>query len=119
VPPTIVTGLSPTCRVNQEEIFGPVATVWPFRTEAEAIEYANCTPYGLSASVWTKDVSRAHRVADRLQSGTVWINSWLLRDLRVPFGGVKQSGVGREGGDEAIRFFTEAKTVCVKYPTEG
>jgi aminomuconate-semialdehyde/2-hydroxymuconate-6-semialdehyde dehydrogenase len=118
VQPTVVTGLSPDCRVNQEEIFGPVVTVWPFRSEAEAVEHANCTPYGLSASLWTRDVNRTHRVAERLHSGTVWVNSWLLRDLRVPFGGMKQSGVGREGGEEAIRCFTEAKTVCVKYPTE-
>jgi aminomuconate-semialdehyde/2-hydroxymuconate-6-semialdehyde dehydrogenase len=118
VQPTVITGLPANCRVNQEEIFGPVATVMPFRTEGEAVEYANCTPYGLSASLWTRDVNRAHRVAEQLQSGTVWINSWLLRDLRVPFGGVKQSGVGREGGDEAIRFFTETKTVCLKYPTD-
>jgi aminomuconate-semialdehyde/2-hydroxymuconate-6-semialdehyde dehydrogenase len=118
IQPTVITGLSPDCRVNQEEIFGPVATVWPFRSEAEAVEHANCTPYGLSASLWTRDVNRAHRIAERLHSGTVWINSWLLRDLRVPFGGMRQSGVGREGGDEAIRFFTEAKTVCVKYPTD-
>ena len=118
VQPTVITGLGPNCRVNQEEIFGPVATVWPFRSEAEVIENANCTPYGLSASLWTRDVNRAHRVAEQLQSGTVWINSWLLRDLRVPFGGVKQSGVGREGGDEAIRFFTETKTVCLKYPAD-
>jgi aminomuconate-semialdehyde/2-hydroxymuconate-6-semialdehyde dehydrogenase len=116
--PTVIAGLPPSCRVNQEEIFGPVATVWPFRSEAEAVEHANCTPYGLSASLWTRDVNRVHRVAEQLHSGTVWVNSWLLRDLRVPFGGMKQSGVGREGGEEAIRFFTEAKTVCVKYPGE-
>lgn len=113
--PTVATGLSPGCRVQQEEIFGPVATVTPFDTEAQAIEWSNCTPYGLSASVWTRDGSRAMRIAERLEAGTVWINCWLLRDLRVPFGGVKQSGVGREGGEEALRFFTEAKTVCVKY----
>ena len=118
IQPTVIAGLPPDCRVNQEEIFGPVATVWPFRSEVEAVEHANCTPYGLSASLWTRDVNRAHRVAEQLHSGTVWVNSWLLRDLRVPFGGMKQSGVGREGGDEAIRFFTEAKTVCVKYPTD-
>jgi aminomuconate-semialdehyde/2-hydroxymuconate-6-semialdehyde dehydrogenase len=118
IQPTVVAGLSPECRVNQEEIFGPVVTVWPFRSEAEAVEHANCTRYGLSASLWTRDLNRAHRVAERLQSGTVWVNSWLLRDLRVPFGGMKQSGVGREGGEEAIRFFTEAKTVCVKYSSE-
>ena len=83
------------------------------------IDWANSTPYGLAASLWTRDLARAHRVAERIQSGTVWINCWLLRDLRVPFGGMKQSGVGREGGDEALRFFTEPKTVCLKYPTES
>ena len=112
--PTVITGVGPGCRVMQEEIFGPVVCVVPFADEREAIEIANSTAYGLSASVWTRDEARARRVAERLESGTVWINCWLLRDLRVPFGGVKQSGVGREGGEEAMRFFTEAKTVCVK-----
>jgi aminomuconate-semialdehyde/2-hydroxymuconate-6-semialdehyde dehydrogenase len=119
VEPTVIAELPPDCRVNQEEIFGPVATVAPFRSETEVIEWANSTPYGLAASLWTRDLARAHRVAERLQSGTVWINCWLLRDLRVPFGGMKQSGVGREGGDEALRFFTEPKTVCLKYPNES
>jgi aminomuconate-semialdehyde/2-hydroxymuconate-6-semialdehyde dehydrogenase len=119
IQPTVIAGLSTNCRVNQEEIFGPVATVAPFRSEVEVVDWANSTPYGLSASLWTRDLARAHRVAERIQSGTVWINCWLLRDLRVPFGGMKQSGVGREGGDEALRFFTEPKTVCVKYPTEA
>lgn len=113
--PTILTDLGPGCRVNQEEIFGPVVTVIPFDTEEEVIRDANGTPYGLSASLWTRDLARAHRVAERLECGTVWINCWLLRDLRTPFGGTKQSGVGREGGEEAIRFFTEPKTVCLKY----
>lgn len=118
--PTVIAGLVPDCRVQQEEIFGPVVTITPFSNESEAIEIANCTPYGLSSSVWTRDLDRAHRVADRLEAGTVWINCWLLRDLRVPFGGTKSSGVGREGGEEILRFFTEPKNVCVRYaPSEG
>jgi len=112
--PTVITGLPMSSRVNQEEIFGPVVTITPFGSEAEAVALANDSPYGLAASLWTGDTRRAHRVAAAIDCGTVWVNCWLLRDLRVPFGGMKQSGVGREGGDEAIRFFTEAKTVCVK-----
>ncbi|MCS7034612.1 MAG: aldehyde dehydrogenase family protein, partial [Phycisphaerae bacterium] len=112
--PTVITGLPVDCRVNREEIFGPVVTITPFDEEDEVLAFANGTEYGLSASVWTSNLTRAHRVASKLQAGTVWINCWLLRDLRVPFGGMKQSGVGREGGDEALRFFTEAKNVCVK-----
>jgi aminomuconate-semialdehyde/2-hydroxymuconate-6-semialdehyde dehydrogenase len=114
VEPTVITGLGTECRVLQEEIFGPVVTITPFRDEAEAIAFANSTRYGLSSSVWTRDLSRAHRVAAAIESGTVWINCWLLRDLRVPFGGMKESGVGREGGFESLNFFTEAKNVCVK-----
>ena len=98
----------------QEEIFGPVVTVTPFDREDEAIAMANGTPYGLSATLWTRDLSRAHRVGAALDSGIVWVNCWLVRDLRTPFGGVKQSGVGREGGHEALRFFTEPKNVCVR-----
>lgn len=113
--PTVIVDLPADCRVNQEEIFGPVVTVTPFRNEKEVVEYANSTKYGLSATVWTRDLARAHRMADRIDSGTVWVNCWLLRDLRVPFGGMKQSGVGREGGEEALRFFTEPKNVCIKY----
>ncbi len=112
----MITGLGPDCRVNQEEIFGPVVTVMPFETEDEVVALANGTAYGLSASLWTRDLNRAHRLADRIDSGTVWVNCWMVRDLRVPFGGMKQSGVGREGGDEALRFFTEAKNVCLHLP---
>jgi len=114
VAPTVITGLPMNCRVNQEEIFGPVVTVTPFRSEDQAVTLANDSPYGLAASLWTGNVSRAHRIAERIACGTVWVNTWLLRDLRVPFGGMRQSGLGREGGDEAIRFFTEVKNVCVK-----
>jgi aminomuconate-semialdehyde/2-hydroxymuconate-6-semialdehyde dehydrogenase len=113
--PTVIVDLNVGCRVNQEEIFGPVVTITPFRDEEEVVRHANAAPFGLSASLWTRDLGRAHRVAERLECGTAWVNCWLLRDLRTPFGGVKQSGVGREGGDEALRFFTEAKTVCIKY----
>jgi aminomuconate-semialdehyde/2-hydroxymuconate-6-semialdehyde dehydrogenase len=113
VKPTVITGLTPTCRTNREEIFGPVVTVTPFDRESEAIEQANCTDYGLAASIWTSNVDRAHRVAAAVQSGIVWVNCWMLRDLRTPFGGMKQSGVGREGGEEALRFFTESKNVCL------
>jgi aminomuconate-semialdehyde/2-hydroxymuconate-6-semialdehyde dehydrogenase len=119
VEPTVIAGLDVDCRVNQEEIFGPVVTVIPFDDEAEVVAFANATPFGLSASLWTRDLARAHRVAEQLDGGTVWVNCWLLRDLRVPFGGVKSSGVGREGGEEALRFFTDAKTVCVKFPASA
>jgi aminomuconate-semialdehyde/2-hydroxymuconate-6-semialdehyde dehydrogenase len=113
--PTVVTNLAPDCRVMREEIFGPVATVTPFDSDDDVLSMANGVPYGLSASVWTRDLNRAHRIAERLEAGTVWVNCWLVRDLRVPFGGVKQSGLGREGEGEALRFFTEPKTVCTKY----
>ena len=115
VAPTIIEGLQYNCRTNQEEIFGPVVTITPFDTEEEVLEMANSVRYGLSATVWTKDVSRAHRMAARLEAGIVWVNTWLLRDLRTPFGGVKDSGVGREGGFDALDFFTEPKNVCIKY----
>ncbi len=113
-PPTVIAGLDASCRAVREEIFGPVVTVQKFRDEAEAIALANGTEYGLAASVFTQDVSRAHRVAAAVQSGVVWVNCWMVRDLRTPFGGMKHSGVGREGGNEALRFFTEAKNVCVR-----
>lgn len=114
VEPTIIVGLNQNCRTNQEEIFGPVVTIMPFDTEEEVIGYANSNAYGLSATIWTENLKRAHRVAHQIKSGIIWVNCWLLRDLRTPFGGMKQSGVGREGGWEALRFFTEAKNVCVK-----
>jgi aminomuconate-semialdehyde/2-hydroxymuconate-6-semialdehyde dehydrogenase len=111
--PTVITGLPVACRVNREEIFGPVVTITPFDNEEEVISYANDTEYGLASSVWTQNLNRAHRVAEQINTGTVWVNCWLVRDLRVPFGGMKQSGVGREGGEEALRFFTEPKNVCI------
>ena len=114
IQPTIITGLDASCRTNQEEIFGPVVTVQPFATEEEVIGLANSTNYGLSATIWTENLRRAHRVAASLKSGIVWVNCWLVRDLRTPFGGMKQSGVGREGGIDALNFFTEAKNICIK-----
>ena len=113
--PTIIEVESNRCELNQEEIFGPVVTLIPFDSEDEAIALANDVRYGLSATVWTQDVSRTMRVAKRVDAGVVWVNSWLLRDLRTPFGGMKESGVGREGGLEALRFFTEQKNVSIQY----
>lgn len=113
IKPTILEGLPPNCRTNKEEIFGPVISIAPFDTEEEVLAVANNTEYGLAATLWTENLSRAHKMAQQLETGIVWINCWLLRDLRTPFGGVKSSGVGREGGWEAMRFFTEAKNVCV------
>lgn len=114
IEPTIITGLEHLCRTNQEEIFGPVVTIMPFDTEEEVLEYANSTTYGLAATIWTENLKRAHRVAAHVKSGIIWVNCWLFRDLRTPFGGMKQSGVGREGGFEALKFFTEEKNVCIK-----
>jgi len=111
--PTVITGLPVSCRTNREEIFGPVVTIMPFDKEEDVISYANDTDYGLASSVWTQNLNRAHRVAEKIHTGTVWVNCWLVRDLRVPFGGMKASGVGREGGAEALRFFTEPKNVCI------
>jgi aminomuconate-semialdehyde/2-hydroxymuconate-6-semialdehyde dehydrogenase len=114
VQPTVIAGLDEHCRTNQEEIFGPVVSIISFSNEEDAIAKANSTVYGLASSVWTKDIKRALRVARKIHSGIVWVNCWMVRDLRTPFGGVKQSGVGREGGEEALRFFTEPKNVCLK-----
>jgi aminomuconate-semialdehyde/2-hydroxymuconate-6-semialdehyde dehydrogenase len=114
IEPTIIEGLDAQCRTNMEEIFGPVVTLQPFKTEEQALILANASDYGLSATIWTQDVTRAHRVAAQVNSGIIWVNCWLLRDLRTPFGGFKNSGVGREGGWEALRFFTEPKNVCVE-----
>lgn len=113
IAPTVIEGLGPQCRSNTEEIFGPVVTLQAFDSDEEALALANATPYGLAASVWTNHLGRAHRLAERLEAGVVWINTWMNRDLRTPFGGVKQSGLGREGGWEALRFFTEAKNVSI------
>ncbi|MFN5712702.1 MAG: aldehyde dehydrogenase [Bacteroidota bacterium] len=114
IQPTVIEGLTYDCRTNQEEIFGPVVTITPFENEEEVLKMANSVSYGLSSSVWTQDLRRAHRMASLIQAGIVWINCWLVRDLRTPFGGIKHSGVGREGGFEALRFFTEPKNVCLK-----
>jgi aminomuconate-semialdehyde/2-hydroxymuconate-6-semialdehyde dehydrogenase len=114
IAPTVFENLPAGCRTNQEEIFGPVVTLTPFDTEEEALAMANGTAYGLAATIWTSDLKTAHRMAAGLHAGIIWVNCWLLRDLRTPFGGVKQSGVGREGGFEALRFFTEPKNICIK-----
>ncbi len=110
--PTIIAGLAPGCRTNQEEIFGPVVSLIPFDTEYEAVEIANASKYGLSATIWTSDITKANRIAEQIDAGVIWINCWMIRDLRTPFGGMKNSGVGREGGKEALDFFTEQKNIC-------
>lgn len=113
--PTIIEVEDNQCRLNQEEIFGPIVTIMPFDTEEEVLSMANDVSYGLSATLWTSDLNRTMRMSQQIQAGIVWVNTWLLRDLRTPFGGVKNSGVGREGGFEALRFFTEPKNICIKY----
>ncbi|WP_405350321.1 aldehyde dehydrogenase [Nonlabens sp. Asnod3-H03] len=113
--PTVIEVQSNDCKLNQEEIFGPVVTIMPFKDEAHALELANGTRYGLSATLWTNDLSRTMRMSNELEAGIVWVNTWLNRDLRTPFGGVKDSGVGREGGFEALNFFTEPKNICIEY----
>ena len=115
IEPTIIENLGPDCKTNKEEIFGPVVTLQPFHSIEEALELANATSYGLACTIWTQDISKANHIAAKVESGIVWINCWLHRDLRTPFGGIKNSGVGREGGWEALKFFTEAKTVCTQY----
>ena len=110
----MIENLDPYCRTNQEEIFGPVATITPFETEEQVLEWANSTEYGLSASIWTNNIQKAHRMSQEIDSGIVWVNTWMNRDLRTPFGGMKNSGVGREGGLYALKFFSEVKNVCIK-----
>ena len=113
--PTIIEVNDNSCTLNQEEIFGPVVTIMPFNNENEVLAMANDVPYGLAATLWTNNLSRSIRVSKQLDAGIIWVNTWLLRDLRTPFGGMKSSGVGREGGLEALRFFTEPKNICIKY----
>jgi aminomuconate-semialdehyde/2-hydroxymuconate-6-semialdehyde dehydrogenase len=113
--PTVIEVPTDECRINQEEVFGPIVTIMPFNNEDEMLQMANKVKYGLSATIWTNDLKRTMRLSNQIQAGIVWVNTWMLRDLRTPFGGVKASGVGREGGFEALRFFTEAKNVCIKY----
>ncbi len=115
IEPTVIENLGPQCKTNREEIFGPVVTLQPFHSTEEALALANASHYGLAAVIWTQDITKAHQVATQIESGIVWINCWLERDLRTPFGGIKNSGVGREGGWEAMRFFTEAKNVTIQY----
>ena len=114
--PTVFMGLDQDSRTNQEEIFGPVVTIQGYDTHGEAVDRANATPYGLACSIWTRDLERAHRMAAKIESGMTWVNAWMLRDLRTPFGGMKQSGVGRAGGEEALRFFTETRSITIAHP---
>jgi aminomuconate-semialdehyde/2-hydroxymuconate-6-semialdehyde dehydrogenase len=114
IEPTVIEGLGPACATNMEEIFGPVVTLQKFSSEQEALSLANHCDYGLSATIWTQDVSKANRMASKVEAGIIWVNCWLLRDLRTPFGGIKNSGVGKEGGWEALRFFTESRNVCIE-----
>ncbi len=114
IEPTIIEGLHANCKTNMEEIFGPVVTLQSFKTEEEALQLANTSNYGLASTIWTQDISKANQIANNIESGIVWINCWLLRDLRTPFGGIKNSGVGREGGWDALKFFTEPKNICIE-----
>ena len=114
IEPTVIEGLGANCKTNMEEIFGPVVTLQSFKTIDEAIELANTSNYGLASTIWTQDISKANLIANKIESGIVWVNCWLLRDLRTPFGGIKNSGIGREGGWDALKFFTETKNICVE-----
>jgi aminomuconate-semialdehyde/2-hydroxymuconate-6-semialdehyde dehydrogenase len=113
--PAIIEDLPPACHTNQEEIFGPVVTLSPFVNEAEAIQLANSTNYGLAASVWSKDISKASRISNQLKSGVIWINGWMVQDLRAPFGGIQMSGHDKEGGLDSLRFFSNTKSIAIKY----
>jgi aminomuconate-semialdehyde/2-hydroxymuconate-6-semialdehyde dehydrogenase len=117
--PTVIENTKNTDQINQKEVFGPVATILPFNNEQEAVELCNGVKYGLSASIFSSNISKAHRVAAAVDAGVVWVNTWLLRDLRIPFGGMKHSGFGREGGKHSLEFFTETKNVCVKIENGG
>jgi aminomuconate-semialdehyde/2-hydroxymuconate-6-semialdehyde dehydrogenase len=114
IEPTVIEGLDSSCKINQEEVFGPVVTLLPFSTPDEAIKIANDTKYGLAFNIWTQNLTKAHNVAHKLEAGIIWVNCWMLRDLRTPFGGMKSSGVGREGGNEALRFFSEPQNICIR-----
>jgi len=115
IQPVLIEGLPNNCKTNQEEIFGPVATLQSFTDESEAVSLANESDYGLACSIWSSNLSRCHRLSDEIECGTVWVNCWLQRDLRTPFGGMKSSGLGHEGGLEAMRFFTEPKNICIEF----
>ncbi len=115
IEPTIIENLGPACKTNQEEIFGPVVTLQYFETDEDALQLANASSYGLAATIWSQDISKANRVAANVQCGIVWVNCWLVRDLRTPFGGMKNSGIGREGGWDALKFFTEQKNICTQF----
>jgi aminomuconate-semialdehyde/2-hydroxymuconate-6-semialdehyde dehydrogenase len=113
--PTVIVDVKHNSKIQQDEIFGPVVSVTPFKTDDEVVALANGVTYGLSATIWTTSLNRAHTISEKLDAGTVWVNTWLNRDLRVPFGGVKASGLGREGQDGSLEFFTEAKNICIKH----